>query len=179
MSRSFEFVRGSLALLTFVLLTALCWAQKDTGTIVGTVKDSSGAVVADAKVTVTDVDRGTSFETTTNTRGDYVASPLKIGSYRVLVEKSGFKKTAIGPVTVNVQDRLAVDATLQVGAFTETMTVSTALAQLETETSDLGQVVDSRRATTLPLNGRNYALRANRCVRARPLVSLEKLDHVG
>jgi hypothetical protein len=157
MSRSFEFFRGSLALLTMVLLTALCWAQKDTGTIVGTVKDSSGAVVADAKVTVTDVDRGTSFETATNATGDYVAGPLKIGSYRVLVEKTGFKKTAIGPVTVNVQDRLAVDATLQVGSFTETMTVSTALAQLETETSDLGQVVDSRRATTLPLNGRNYA----------------------
>ncbi len=157
MSRSFKFVRGSLALLTFVLVAGLCWAQKDTGAIVGTVKDSSGAVIADAKVTVTDVDRGTSFESTTNANGDYVASPLRIGSYRVLVEKAGFKKTAIGPITLNVQDRLAVDATLQVGTFTETMTVSTAPAQLETETSDLGQVVDSRRATTLPLNGRNYA----------------------
>jgi len=155
MARSLRY--GLIISTALLLLAGVCWGQKDTGSIVGTVKDSSGAVIRDAKVTVTDVDRGTSFETMTNASGEYVASPLKIGNYRVLIEKAGFKKTIIGPVTLNVQDRLAVDATLQVGTFTETMTVSTALPQLETETSDLGQVVDSRRATTLPLNGRNYA----------------------
>jgi hypothetical protein len=155
MARSLRY--GLFILTALLLLASVGWAQKDTGSIVGTVKDSSGAVVKDAKVTVTDVDRGTSFETVTDANGDYVASPLKIGNYRVLVERSGFKKTVIGPVTLNVQDRLAVDVTLQVGTFTETMTVSTALPQLETETSDLGQVVDSRRAAALPLNGRNYA----------------------
>ena len=148
---------GMVVLVALVLLAGVAWGQKDTGMIVGTVKDSSGALIGNAKVTVTDVDRGTAFETTTNVAGEYVAGPLKIGNYRVLVEKAGFKKTAIGPISLNVQDRLAVDAVLQVGTITETMTVTTAPPQLETETSDLGQVVDSRRATTLPLNGRNYA----------------------
>ena len=150
----FQYAAGAVVVL---LLASLGWAQKDMGTIVGSVKDSSGALVADAKVMVTDVDRGTSFETKTNSSGEYVAGPMKVGNYRVLVEKTGFKKTEVGPLVLNVQARLAVDVTLQVGTLMETMTVNTALPQLETETSDLGQVVDSRRATTLPLNGRNYA----------------------
>ena len=157
MSRSFEFVRGSLVLLTFVLVAGLCWAQKDTGTIVGTVKDSSGAVVAGAKVTVTDVDRGTSFESKTNAGGEYSAGPLKVGRYRVAVTKPGFKTTTVGPVELNVQERPSVDVALQVGEIHEQVTVTSQGPQLETENSDLGQVVTSKRISTLPLNGRNYA----------------------
>ena len=143
--------------MVLMSVSSLCWAQKDTGAIVGTLKDSTGAVVAAAKVTVTDEDRGTSFETMTSANGDYVAAPLKIGRYRITFEKTGFKRAIAGPITLNVQDRLSLDAVLQLGMFTETITVNTVAAQLETETSDLGQVVDSRRATALPLNGRNYA----------------------
>jgi carboxypeptidase family protein/TonB-dependent receptor-like protein len=144
----------------FILLvcfagTAL--AQKDTGAISGTVKDPGGAVVSGAKVTVLDADRGTSLVTSTNDQGEYVASPLKIGRYNVTVEKTGFKKAVAGPITVDVQGRPEVDVTLQVGSINETITVTTEGPQLETETSELGQVVDSQRATTLPLNGRNYA----------------------
>jgi hypothetical protein len=145
---------ASLLLLVF---PALCWAQKDTGTIVGSVKDPSGSVLAGAKVTVTDVDRGTSFETTTNQTGEYVASPLRIGRYNVTAERQGFKKALAGPVVVDVQARPEVNLTLQVGKVSETIVVTSEGPQLETETSDLGQVVNSRTATTLPLNGRNYA----------------------
>ena len=150
-------LRQVALLILLVSFAGLASAQKDTGAIAGTVKDSSGAVVSDAKVTITDADRGISLVTRTNTQGEYVASPLKIGRYNVIVEKVGFKKAVAGPIVVNVQERPEVDVTLQVGSISETMTVSTEGPQLETETSELGQVVDSQRATTLPLNGRNYA----------------------
>ena len=141
----------------FLLVAGLCWAQKDTGNIVGTVKDASGAVVAHARVTITDADRGTAFTTTSNASGEYVSAPLKIGRYRVKVEKEGFKTVVIGPVQLNVQERASVDATLQVGQVQQQVTVTSQGAQLQTETSELGQVVSGKEATTLPLNGRNFA----------------------
>lgn len=113
---SYRLGRTSLLLacmLMFVRTASL--AQKDTGAIASTVKDSSGAVVAGAKVTITDVDRGTSLVTNTNSQGEYVASPLRIGRYNVTVEKQGFKKAVAGPVTVNVQERPEVNVTVQVG----------------------------------------------------------------
>ena len=131
--------------------------QKDTGNIIGTIRDASGALVPDAKVTVRDVERGAEFKTTSNDVGEYFAGPLKIGSYTVTVERTGFKTAVFGPTQLKVQDRLVVDITLEVGATTEKLTISATAVQLETETSDLGQVVDSRRISTLPLNGRNYA----------------------
>ena len=146
-----------LFFLFFLALIAPAWGQKDAGAIVGLVRDASGAVVAGAKVTVTDVDRGTKLTFTTNGDGEYVASPLRIGSYTVTVEKEGFKKAVAGPVQVNVQDRVSVDLQLQPGAATETVDVTGQSPQLETETSDLGQLVDSHRINALPLNGRNYA----------------------
>jgi Carboxypeptidase regulatory-like domain len=168
--RSFTvFLTAAIALSVFIGFGATpSWAQKDMGTIVGAVKDGTGAVVADARVTVADVERGTSFQTTTNATGEYVAGPLRIGQYTVTVEKPGFKKAVAGPVALNVQDRLAVDVTMQVGAISETMTVTTMTPQLETETSELGNVVSGKTATTLPLNGRNFAQLAQLSVGVAP-----------
>ncbi len=143
---------------TFLLsLASVLWAQKDTGGITGIVTDPSGAVMSGAKVTVTDVDRGISFTTTTAGNGEYVVRPLKIGRYNVIVEVKGFKRTEVGPVTVDVQSRPQVNVELQVGGVTEVVKVTTQGPQLQTETSDLGQVVDSNTIVTLPLNGRNFA----------------------
>jgi Carboxypeptidase regulatory-like domain/TonB dependent receptor len=152
-------------LLPFVLavlgvatgLTATAVAQKDSGGVAGVVRDPSGAVVPDAKVSVKDVDRGTEVVVTTGLQGEYVASPLKIGSYNVTVEKAGFKKTVVGPIVVNIQEHPEVDITLQVGNIHEVMTITSQGPQLQTETSELGQVVNGQEATTLPLNGRNFA----------------------
>src|ERR1700678_132528 len=138
-------------------LAAPLWAQKDAGAIVGIVRDPSGAVVAGAKITVTDIDRGIQLTLTTNAAGEYVAGPLKIGQYNVTAEKTGFKKDVAGPVQVNIQDRVGVDLKLQPGMATEIVTVTSERPQLETDTSALGQVVDSQRINALPLNGRNYA----------------------
>src|SRR5512146_1252967 len=86
--RTFCF-RFLLLLLACLSLSVGLWAQKDTGTIAGTVTDPSGAVVAGAKVTVTNVDRGATFTTQTSESGEYVASPLMVGHYTVAVEHSG------------------------------------------------------------------------------------------
>ena len=152
----------SALLILMVILMVLAvvpplWAQKDAGAIVGLVRDASGAVVAGAKVTVTDVDHGIQLTLSTNNQGEYVASPLRIGQYSVTVEKQGFKKAVAEPVQVNIQDRVGVDFKLVPGMATEVVTVSSERPQLETDTSELGQVVDSRRINALPLNGRNYA----------------------
>jgi hypothetical protein len=156
--RRFSALSSSLATGTLLLLlSTTLWAQKDAGAIVGLVRDPSGAVVTGAKVTVIDVDRGIEMKFETNSGGEYVASPLRIGRYSVTVEKEGFKKAVAGPVQVNIQDRVGVDLKLEPGMATETMTVTGQRPQLETETSELGQVVDSRRINALPLNGRNYS----------------------
>ena len=105
--RSFLLLLASTVALFVAFGATPALAQKDMGTIVGAVKDSTGAVVAGANVTVADVERGTSFHTKTNDTGEYVAGPLRIGQYTVTVEKTGFKKAVAGPVPLNVQDRLA------------------------------------------------------------------------
>jgi hypothetical protein len=147
------------ALFTFACLTfsTLAWGQKDAGSIVGTVTDPSGAVVAKAKVVVADLDRGTKFETVTNDSGEYVAGPLRIGRYNVTVEHPGFKKAVSTPVNLDVQQRIAVNVSLPVGETSESVEVTGAAPLLETETSELGQVVDNKRVENLPLNGRNFA----------------------
>jgi hypothetical protein len=144
-------------LLVLILVSTIALAQKDTGSIVGTVKDPSGAVVTGAKVEVTDVERGQTFHATTSDAGEYVASPLHIGRYTVTVEKQGFKRAVSETVELNVQGRVAVNMTLQVGQQTEVVVVTGAAPLLETETSELGQVVDGKRVSNLPLNGRNFA----------------------
>jgi hypothetical protein len=122
-----------------------------------TVKDQTGAIVANAKITVTDVERGIHLETTTNDSGEYVAGPLRVGRYTVTVEQAGFKKAVTPPVDLDVQQRIALNIALQVGQISESIEVTARTPLLETETSELGQVVDNKRMANLPLNGRNFA----------------------
>jgi hypothetical protein len=155
-------LHSRLTFAALLLLAAVCFApplmaQKDAGTIVGLVRDPTGAVVAGAKVTVEDVDRGVQMTLSTSGEGEYVASPLHVGRYKVTVEKAGFKKAISEVVDLNVQDRVAINVTLQVGQISEEMVVTGTAPLLETETSELGQVVDQKRVSNLPLNGRNFA----------------------
>src|SRR5580698_1091118 len=146
-----------IILLSCFILVVPVWAQKDTGSIVGTVKEGTGAVVPNADVEVSDVERGQTFKTTTSDSGEFVASPLHVGRYKITVEKAGFKKAVSEVVELDVQGRIAINMTLQVGQISEEMLVTGAEPLLETETSELGQVVDRRRVSNLPLNGRNFA----------------------
>jgi hypothetical protein len=145
-----------LCLFSSTLLVCRLNAQVDTATIVGTVQDSSGAVVPGATVTATSVGTNNKASTHTDSAGNYVITPLKIGGYTVAVEAQGFKLETRSGVVLQVQDRLRVDFTLQVGAITEAVNIAAEVPLVQTESSALGNVIGSRQITDLPLNGRDY-----------------------
>lgn len=153
--------RLCLALMAGVFLLVacgpLCFAQKDAGAIAGTVRDGSGAVIEGVTVAATDVDHGAVVTATSNASGEYVIAPLKVGHYIIKASRSGFSSVVSTPITLQVQQRVVFDVTLTVGVVSQSVTVTDSTAQLQTETSDLGQVIDSRQISNLPLNGRNFA----------------------
>jgi hypothetical protein len=157
MNRLRKLLRCIFILPLALLFASQICAQKDTGSIVGVVKDAGGGVVPGAKVTARDVDRGIEFTTTTDANGEYVAGPLKVGRYTVTVEKDKFKTAVAGPVQLDVQGRVEADVRLNVGEVTQKVEVTVQSPLLETETSSMGQVMDKTRIETLPLNGRNFA----------------------
>jgi hypothetical protein len=131
-------------------------AQTTTGSIVGTVTDKTGAVVPGAAVTVTNTDTGGANRTLTDSSGNYVVTTLPVGHYSVAVEATGFKKSVSAGITLNLQDRIGVNVVLELGQITETVEVQGAAPALQTDTSYLGQVVDSQKIVDLPLNGRFF-----------------------
>src|SRR5882762_1187912 len=102
-------IRVLVMMALTVSLSPTALAQKDAATIVGTVWDPSGAVVTGAQVTATDVDRGISFVTSTDSMGNYVAGPLKIGRYKVMVSKKDFQTLVIGPFQLQVGQRREIN----------------------------------------------------------------------
>src|SRR6202453_4336263 len=130
-------------------------AQSTYGTVAGQVTDSSGAAIADAAVTLTNV--GTQEKRTAQSGADglYTFVNLNPGNYRVDIEKTGFKHFARTDVTVQVQQSTTVNAPLQVGEVSQVVEVTSQTPLLQSETSSLGQVVDTRETNELPLNGRN------------------------
>jgi hypothetical protein len=157
MKRLRRLLRCIFILPLILFFASQIYAQKDTGSIVGVVKDAGGGVVPGAKVTARDVDRGVEFTTTTDSNGEYVAGPLKVGRYTVTVEKDKFKTAVAGPVQLDVQGRVEANIRLDVGEVTQKVEVTVQSPLLETETSSMGQVMDKTRIETLPLNGRNFA----------------------
>jgi hypothetical protein len=130
--------------------------QADMATIVGTVVDSTGAVVPGAAVTVVNTDTNTKTSAKTDAQGSYIATPLRIGSYSVSVEVHGFKTETRTGIALEVQDRLRIDFTLQVGSVNEAVNVHETVPVVEQESSALGDVIGSEQITDLPLNGRDY-----------------------
>src|SRR5882672_7844231 len=130
-------------------------AQSTYGTITGSVTDSSGGAVAGAQVTLTNL--GTSEKRTQATGSDGLYSFVNLfpGKYKIDAEKTGFKRTSRTDIVVEVQQTSRIDLTVQVGEVTQTVEVTGETPLLQPETSSLGQIVDEREATELPLNGRN------------------------
>ncbi len=148
------------ALLVILLLRAVAYSQVDTGALVGTVKDESGGVVPNAKVTLTNNGTGFRLATTTGSDGTYVFTPIKIGVYTVEAEATGFETVKRTNITVQVQQQVVVDFVLRPGQVTQTVEVTAAAPLLQTEGGSVGQVVGSRTINDLPLNGRNYTFLA-------------------
>jgi hypothetical protein len=145
-----------LTIMTLVLSFHSLLAQQDTGVITGQVVDESGSPIANAAVEVKNTGTGIVSRVVTGQEGSYTTQPLRIGSYSVTVEASGFKRAIRGDLTLNVQDRLRVSFTLPVGDMQQSVEVVGEAPLLQSETSSLGQVVDTKKMVDLPLNGRNF-----------------------
>src|ERR1700733_13185791 len=146
-----------LTLLSGVLFAVqVAMAQVDQGAITGVVQDSSGAVVPNAQVTVTNTDTGLVLEGTTNGSGFYVFSPLKIGNYTVSVTAQSFETTRQESLHLDAQQRLSIPIALKSDAVSDTVTVTQAPPLLETQTSSVAQVISSETIDNTPLNGRNF-----------------------
>ena len=150
----------SMLLLMLLFVTSMAMdasAQVTTGSILGTIRDQSGAVVANASVVVTESGKGTSTTVTTNGTGDYNVPFLIPGTYSVSVESPGFKKTISNNIVVDIDQRARVDLSLSPGGTTETVQVTTTAPLIKSDSSELGDVVSKRELQNLPLNGRNFA----------------------
>jgi hypothetical protein len=153
---------GNLRIIvaTGVLFAALgAHAQTSTGTIVGTVSDATGAVIAGAQIVVANSATGAQRRAISNEAGSYTVPLLPPGSYGVTVTAQGFKKFEQAGVELRVQQQARVDVALQVGELTESVSVQADSALVEATTSSIGKTVDNRRILSLPLNTRNvYSL---------------------
>jgi len=154
-------IKARLSLIVMLLLVVgpSLFAQSITGDILGTVRDSSasGAVVPEAKVTLTAMDTAISVVGTTDNEGNYLFAQLKPGNYSVTVSKEGFATSTVTSIELETGQRPRVDFALKVGQATEKVEVSAGGApQLETETSSMGQVIEQKVVEDLPILDRNF-----------------------
>jgi hypothetical protein len=161
--KAFYPVQARMAIRTCVVGLVLCalssvaMAQDITGSISGTVKDATGAVVTKATVTVVNTDTGVTVRTlTTNSEGAYSAPLLPIGHYKIMVEARSFSRSVREGIELNVNDKLTVNVTLQVGSTTETVTVESTPVKVELSSATATGLVDGTQIRELSLNTRNY-----------------------
>ncbi len=137
------------------VLAAAAWADV-TGTILGTVRDRTNAVIVGARVVAINIETNFSKTAVSGADGTYRILALPAGTYRVSVEASGFQAFTATDIDVKVNDQLRVDATLDVGAVQNQVSVEATAVQVETESTQLGDVIESQKMLSLPLNGRSY-----------------------
>ncbi len=132
-------------------------AQTVTGSLVGHVEDANGAAIAGVRVVVTDVDRGTKREVTTNDEGNFSIGSVDPGVYRVEIEQTGFKRFVRESVTVAINSTVRADAKLEVGKISEVVEVTSDQVQLKTDRADVSGQITSEQTANLPLSlDRNY-----------------------
>ena len=145
-----------LVCLCLLLVMGTASAQVDQGAITGTVTDNTGAIVPGAQVKLSATDTGLNLQQKSNSSGNYTFSPIKIGNYTVSASAPGFQTTTRQNVHVDVQQRLDVNLALTPGQVSQTVTVTGAVALLQTQSSAVGQVIDTKTINETPLNGRNW-----------------------
>ena len=153
---------GQLAclFLLFSVVGVSSFAQTTSTTILGTVTDSAGAVVANAKITVTNNGTGVSRTVTTSSTGDYSFPLLDVGTYTVTVDAQGFKSGVRRGVILQINEKLRADFTLEVGSTAEKVEITAEGLTLRTDDATLGQTIEQRRVEELPLNNRNLGVLA-------------------
>src|SRR5215467_13351135 len=150
-------MKGRILLALVLFASSMLVAQTFRGTILGTVTDSSGAVVSGAKVTVKNTATGLERTTQTSADGSYSIPELPIGTYNVTVAQNGFQTFGANGVTVDVATERRVDAALKPGEVSTRVEVSgDELPLVQTTTNDLGGVLTAQTVENLPVNGRDY-----------------------
>ena len=144
-----------LALALFVLSSRSAPAQQVFGSIIGTVTDPTGSAVANAKITISDVTKGTSSVVTTNDAGQWSKGQLIPDNYKVTVQAPGFSKVSSNELTVQVDQSVQFNATLQVGNVDQTVEVTAATPLLQTDRADVAQTFTAQEISQIPSIGRN------------------------
>jgi len=147
--------QAAAGLLLLSFLAPANWAQDATGKIAGNITDATGALVAGATVTVTNIGTKISKKATTDSRGFYQIFQLPIGNYEVTAQATGFSQAVARPPALEINETLRVDLSLEVGAATASVTVQDQPRSVETENSTVGGTVTGEAIFELPLNGRN------------------------
>ena len=148
---------NSLLRLTLACSFAIGMAFAQTsGTIQGTVTDDTGAVIPGASIVVANIETGTESSVSTNEVGFYTAPGLNQGLYSVTCSSDGFSTQEFPEVRLEVQQTMRIDCAMSVGSVTETVEVNAAAILIQSEKTEVGQVIDSKRILEMPLNGRNY-----------------------
>ena len=149
---------SALCIFMSMLFAGSCplFAQSVTATINGTVTDPKGSVIPNAVVTVTDLDRGTVWPAKSNEAGFYSLGHLPIGRYSVRVQMTGFATAEQSPIELQLNQVAAVNVQLSLGSESQTVAVSAEAPLLQTDTTDVGTVIDARTNVGLPLASRNY-----------------------
>jgi hypothetical protein len=133
------------------------WGQAGTtGTILGTVTDTSGAVIPGAPVDITNIATNVTARVKSTESGDYTATNLIPGTYRVSVQMAGFSKAVVNGVVLVVAQDARVNLQLKPGAITETVEVNASAVALDTDSSAVSQIISEQQMSDLPLNGRNF-----------------------
>jgi len=151
-----RFTLAAVVVCGVVSSSTLVAAQETTADVVGTVTDSTGAIVPGATLTITNTTTQLTRQVTSNGSGDYVFSLLKPGTYSLSVAAPGFKTVLVPSIALAVGDRSRQNATMIPGAVTESITVSAAAPLMQRETSSITSVVTDQAVQDLPLNGRNF-----------------------
>jgi Carboxypeptidase regulatory-like domain len=146
---------GAVALLMLFAFLISGNAQTTSGTILGTITEQSGSVIPSTPVQLINAATSAVVQTNTNDSGFYQFVDVPPGTYRIVVQKQGFKQLSRGPIELQVASRIEVDLSLEVGSSTETVEVTANTPLIEADTTSLGTVVDQRETNELPLNGRN------------------------
>jgi hypothetical protein len=145
-----------LAAIALLALRAAPLCAGDGGSLLGTVTDPAGAAIPGARVTATHTATSVKQTITTDGRGFYAFQSLPVGHYDVQVEASSFKPLRLTGVSIDVNSKVVVDLSLEIGERNETVTVSASAAHVETADTQLGEVITARQIAAVPLNGRSY-----------------------
>ena len=156
MRAKFFLAMALIVVMALIAQTQTGWSQQVTAGVTGKVTDPSGASIVGAKVTAKDTARGTLWNTETNAEGFYNLPRLPIGSYEVRVEMSGFQTAVLPPVNLEMNQTARVDFQMKIGEVSQTVEVTGAAPLLNTDTMQLGTIIDNKINEALPLATRNY-----------------------